>query len=460
MPQKYVKTWIVLPAALAALVIASVLGFYAVRHFLIQEHKALVHTVAQSFVPALLVNDNEQVKSLMQGLQSHRGLETAELISAQGAALAAFARSGESADDRSTVFALASTLDDDNQLHLMAPVTFDSLILANLHIAVNLWPIYLRWLTWLGVLLIVPSVIYVLVKQLRIRVRFEKLTGSGGAHPSDGGVPFDLHASTAQAMADAQISLQYQPIRRMSDGGLFGMEVLACWQPPSGETLFFSPADFAHLSDQTGISLPFDAWLLRAACAKAAAWQRQHGPLVLTIDISEAQFKDPLFAQTVREICDQVQFPYQLLELEVRESIFMSHLADALSALQVFVSKGLRVNVEGFGLMQSSLELLKSQLIHKIKLDGKLTSRMTNDASVAELIQLTITQALACDVVVMSEQIESPQQLVALQRMGCMLGQGTYFEPPLSEASFQMLLAKGQFELPKRQMGQQHLLPL
>jgi hypothetical protein len=41
-----------------------------------------------------------------------------------------------------------------------------------------------------------------------------------------------------------------------------------------------------------------------------------------------------------------------------------------------------------------------------------------------------------------------------------MLGQGTYFEPPLSEASFQMLLAKGQFELPKRQMGQQHLLPL
>lgn len=460
MNKKSIQAMLVLPVVIVTFGIVSVMAFQAVRHLLVQQNEALVHSVAQSILPVLLVNDTQQVERMMKALESYVGVETAELISTEGAVIATFARGGLPADVVLPTFALASALDDPDLLHVMAPISFDTLILANLHIAVNLWPMYLRLMTWLGVLLIVPTVLYVLVKQRRIKVRFEQGAVSADAGHGDGEPSFDVYSATSQAMADANISLEYQPIRRMSDAGLFGMEVVACWRHPSGQNMHFSPADFTRLADQTGISLPFAEWLLRSACNKAAEWQRQYGPLILAIDVSGTQFKDPLFPQMVRDICDQSQYPYQLLELEARESIFAHEPLEALSALQAFVSNGLSVTVEGFGLMQSSLELLSSKRIHKVKLDGKLTTQMLNDDHVASLIQSTITHALACEVQVMSEQIASSQQHAELQRMGSIFGQGAFFEAPLTEESFQVLLMQRQFELPKNQTSQPNLLPL
>ena len=181
MNKKFIKIAVLTPTLIAALVVVSVFAFQVVRHILVEENELLVHSVAQSILPALLINDTQQVEAMMKALESYPGVQTAELISAEGASIASYARAGEYLDPLSPTFELASAANDSNQVHVMAPITFDSLIVANLHIAVNLWPIYLRIMTWLGVLLIVPSAMYVLVKQLRIKVRFEKISKDGGS---------------------------------------------------------------------------------------------------------------------------------------------------------------------------------------------------------------------------------------------------------------------------------------
>ncbi len=163
-------------AAVAATAVALILVFHFLRHSLIQENEALAHFVAQSILPALLVNDTEQVASVMKSLESYPGIQTAELISSEGASLASFARDSHPIDFSGQGFELASALDDPQKLHVMTPLTFDSLIVANLHIAVNLWPIYLRLMMWAAILLMIPSVLYVLVKQLKLKVRFERVS--------------------------------------------------------------------------------------------------------------------------------------------------------------------------------------------------------------------------------------------------------------------------------------------
>jgi cell division protein FtsX len=72
-------------AAVAAAAIALILAFHFLRHSLIQENEALAHSVAQSILPALLVNDTEQVASVMKSLETYPGIQTAELISSEGA---------------------------------------------------------------------------------------------------------------------------------------------------------------------------------------------------------------------------------------------------------------------------------------------------------------------------------------------------------------------------------------
>jgi hypothetical protein len=58
---KKIKLAVLTAAVVGGLVLFSVLIFGLVRHKLIQDNEALVHSVAQSILPALMVNDSAQV---------------------------------------------------------------------------------------------------------------------------------------------------------------------------------------------------------------------------------------------------------------------------------------------------------------------------------------------------------------------------------------------------------------
>jgi EAL domain-containing protein (putative c-di-GMP-specific phosphodiesterase class I) len=427
-------------AALAALAVASIFTFYFLRHTLIQQNEELAHTVAQSILPALLVNDTQQVASVMKSLESYPGIQTAELISSEGASLASFSRDSHLIDPSIQGFELASASDDAQQLHVMAPLTFDSMIVANLHIAVNLWPIYLRIMMWGGILLMIPSAIYVLVKQLKIRVRFEHLSSGGG-----GGSSFDLNHVMNEEMSDAQISVEYQPIQRMSDGGIFGMEVVVCWRQPSGETLYVSPADFVTLADKSGLVLPFDTWVLETACRQAAEWQRHYGPLILALNLSQTQFNDPMFAKRVRGVCEAAQYPYQLLEFEINEAVLSRNLESSLAQVKAFVGQGLSLTVDGFGLTKLSSSLLDSLVLQKVKLDHRLVINASRDSEIEQLLKQTFASAVEKDIQVTAEGVEGELQFTQLQQLGCILGQGAYFSQPLTSQKFASLLVNQQF---------------
>lgn len=447
MSKKIIKLVVFVPALLGTLVLSSVLVFNAVRQSIIENNEALVHSVAQSILPALLVNDTQQVEALMKALEGYPGIESAELVSSVGAPIASYVKNGQTLDPAAASFELASAPDDPNHLHVMAPITFDSVIVANLHIAVNLWPTYLRIITWLGILLIVPSVIYVVIKQLRLKLRFEVVGKSGGSGPGQGGGPFDLNHSVKLAMSEADISLEYQPIQRMSDGGLFGMEVVVCWRHPSGQTLHVSPSDFVTLAEKDGICVPFDDWLLITACEQAASWQHQYGPLILTLNISPTQFNDKNFAKKIRYICAEAQYPHQLLELEVNESVIARQQQGALASVATFAEQGLSITVDGFGLSQCSLDLLEALPVSKVKLDRKLINRVAWDEQIFDLIDTTIKHAVLNDVQVMADGLELVEQHEKLQSMGCILGQGALFSAPMTAREFELFLASRPFDV-------------
>jgi EAL domain-containing protein (putative c-di-GMP-specific phosphodiesterase class I) len=445
MNKRFIKLAVIVTASVGALVLASVFVFSALRHVIVEKNELLVHSVAQSVLPALLVNDTQQVEAIIKALESYPGIQSVELISAQGEPIASYTRAGQAQDSIGASFELASAKNDSNQLYLMAPVTFDSLIVANLHIAVNLWPTYLRIMIWLGVLLILPSVIYILIKQLRVKLRFEVVKSHDDS--DQGGDSFEIEHSVRSAMGDADISLEYQPIQRMSDSGLFGMEVVVCWRHPSGQTLHVSPSDFVTLAQNSGICLPFDDWLLTTACRQATAWQHQYGPLILTLNVSAAQFKNPTFAQKIRAVCEATQYPHQLLELEVDESVMSRQPQHAQLWLQNFTAQGLSVTVDNFGLLKSSLDLLEILPINKVKLNPNLVKGMACDSQISDLVEAVIKHAVVHDVQVMADGVEFADQRQLLQQLGCILGQGTLFYPPLQATDFESFLASRPFDV-------------
>jgi EAL domain-containing protein (putative c-di-GMP-specific phosphodiesterase class I) len=433
--KKFIRLFLLMPTLAVLIATACYLSFKAIEQSIIQENEAIVHSMAQTLMPALLAGDTQQVELLLKSLESYPGIQSAELISGTGIPLASYAREGVMLDPGHTQFALASA-EDDLDIHVMAPLTFDTQILANLHIAVNLWPAYLRIIQWLGLLLIIPSALYVAIKQMRIKVRFEKMWEGDG---SGSGGQFNIDQALEGALKESDISLEYRPIKRLGDRGIFGAEVVVCWKNPSGQTLHVSPADFIALAESSGLFLPFGHWVLETACKQFAAWQPQHGPLVLAINIAPSQLKDPGFYQKVRDACVAGQFPHQLIEFEINEAALLRS-STALNDVEAFVQSGLSLAVDCFGLSPRSNELLQSLSIQKIKFAPQLIKNLTHDAEMRAHVQAFSRLALAHDVQMMADGLHSEEQTELMQKMGCVLGQGAHMSQALSPKQFEDML--------------------
>lgn len=438
--KKSIRLFLMVPTVALLIVAVCYLSFKAIEQSIIEENEVLVHSMAQSLLPALLVGDTQQVDNLLKTLESYPGIQSAELISGAGIPLASYARNGVGIDPARTEFALASADEglSSNGLHVMAPLTFDTQILANLHIAVNLWPAYLRIIQWLGLLLILPSAVYVVVKQLRIKIRVEKFIAHNGSGPGADN-EFNLDSALQDALKEADISLEYQPIKRVSDKGIFGAEVIVCWRHPSGQTLHVSPSDFIALAERNGLFLPFAHWVLETACKQFAAWQHQHGPLVLALNIAPSQLKDSGFYQKVRDVCAATQFPHQLIEFEINEAVLL-RAPNALTDVASFTQQSMSLTVDGFGLSTRSHELLQSNAIHKIKFAPQLIKNVAQDAEMCAHVRSFAHLALAHDVQMMADGLRSDEQTEIMQKLGCVLGQGPHLSRALSSKQFEELL--------------------
>ena len=438
--KKSIRLFLVVPTVALLILAAGYLGFRAIEQLIIEENEALVHSMAQRLLPALLAGDSQQVEQLLKTLEGNPGIQSAELISGAGIPLASYVRDGATMDAGQAQFALASADDAlaSQQLHVMAPLTFDTQILANLHIAVNLWPVYLRIIQWLGVLLIVPSIIYVLFKQLRLQLRIEKVFHGGD--PDAGSDDFDLDQTLQAALKDADISLEYHPIQRISDKGIFGAEVVICWNHPSGQTLHIAPSDFIAIAEANGLFLPFGTWVLESACKQMARWQHSYGPMVLALNIAPSQLMDLHFVETVRRICASTHYPYQLIEFEINEAALLSQ-PDAKACTRAFTQQGMSLTLDGFGLSPKAKDLLAEVSVHKVKLAPQLIKNIAHDDEMFTFVQSLVTYAQASDVQVMTDGLHSDAQANKLAEIGCDLGQGSLLNQPVSAELFENLLA-------------------
>ena len=91
--------------------------------------------------------------------------------------------------------------------------------------------------------------------------------GDGRAHE---GAARARAARCAQALAAGEFELHYQPLVKLDDSAITGCEALLRWNHP--ERGMISPAEFIPVAEEIGLIVPLGEWVLRKACADAAAW--------------------------------------------------------------------------------------------------------------------------------------------------------------------------------------------
>jgi diguanylate cyclase (GGDEF)-like protein/PAS domain S-box-containing protein len=241
----------------------------------------------------------------------------------------------------------------------------------------------------------------------------------------------ELRADLQRAIATAQLELYYQPVVRLDDGGVSGVEALLRWRHP--ERGIVGPDDFVPLAEEMGLIVPIGRWVLREGCRQGKRIQEMlpsDPPLTMAINLSVKQLQHSDIVGDVREALEESGLPPESLTLEITETVMMTDTELAVQRLQELRKLGVRLAMDDFGTGYSSLSYLSRFPVDVLKMDRSfLTGGASPEASGLATAVVALGQTL--DLEVVAEGIEFSEQWDTLRELGCGLGQGFLFAKPM-----------------------------
>ena len=221
------------------------------------------------------------------------------------------------------------------------------------------------------------------------------------------------------ALKEGQFSVNYQPFADTATLEVVGYEALVRWDHPTRGRV--SPADFIPLAEESGLIVPIGGWVLATACAEAASWEL---PLIISVNLSPAQFVQPGIINTVTDVLRETGLPACRLELEITEGLLMEDTHNALRTLTALKALGVKIAMDDFGTGYSSLSYLRKFPFDKLKIDRSFVSDLQDDPEAETIVQAIIAMSASLRLTVTAEGVETKQQLAMLRTLGCDLAQG------------------------------------
>ncbi|MCK6681993.1 MAG: EAL domain-containing protein [Thermoanaerobaculia bacterium] len=252
-----------------------------------------------------------------------------------------------------------------------------------------------------------------------------------------------LETELHSAIEQGQFFLQYQPIFALDGARLTGFEALLRWRHP--ERGVISPAQFIPMLEETRLIVPLTRWVLKAASSALDSWTADlpaSAPLVMSVNISAVHFALSNIVDEIKQAVGEPVRAGRRLGIEVTESALMENPDVAERQLEALRAMGVETSVDDFGTGYSSLAYLSRLPFDKIKIDRTFVSRIGSDTSGLGIVRAIVALAHDLRKELVAEGVETPEQLVALEALGCEHAQGFLFARPLPEAEARALVLR------------------
>ncbi|MBO4389938.1 MAG: EAL domain-containing protein [Lachnospiraceae bacterium] len=245
-----------------------------------------------------------------------------------------------------------------------------------------------------------------------------------------------LTGSLDQGIQNGEI-IPYLQAQVDSDGVMRGAEVLVRWIHPTEG--FLPPGKFIGLFEKNGLIAKVDRHMWESACRILKKWKDAgRDDLYLSVNISA---KDFYFLDVYAEITGlvaQYELDPKSLRLEITESVMVNDSKRKLDTIEQLRNAGFILEIDDFGSGYSSLNLLKDMPVDILKLDMLFLSRSyDNEEKQKIIIDVMINMASRLGIPVISEGVETLDQVLFLKKLGCEMFQGYYFARPVSLEAFE-----------------------
>ncbi|MHB8128509.1 MAG: bifunctional diguanylate cyclase/phosphodiesterase [Mobilitalea sp.] len=248
-----------------------------------------------------------------------------------------------------------------------------------------------------------------------------------------------IENSMYKALRNNEFVVYMQPKIDLSTTMIIGAEALVRWRLSSGEVL--GAIEFIPIFEKNGFIEELDFYVYEMTFqAIRQCMDIGKSELVVSMNVSRIHLNDSNFLERLDALVEKYMIPTRLIELEITESMFFVEPDRLLFIINNLRKRGFVISIDDFGSGYSSLNLLKTLPVDILKLDREffMSNVMENQDKI--VISSIISLAKGLGLKVISEGVETADQLAFLKESYCDMAQGFLFYKPLPMEEFIELL--------------------
>lgn len=233
-----------------------------------------------------------------------------------------------------------------------------------------------------------------------------------------------------QAIVNNEFALFFQPIRTLEDGQVNQVEALLRWNHPRKGMIM--AGDFLPQAEQSNAIKLIDQWVIENACTQLKKWHSSGiESVILSINISTQQLKDPTLARNIEDALLENQIDPKSLSIELSLDQ-LTFDAAVLNNLKEIKKLGVIITVKSTD--STSLNKLHTlETVDQLKLGRPIVGQVLQNEQTGKLAQQIINEAHLKNVDVIAAGVETDEQIGFLRLNACDDIQGYLVSHPLSE---------------------------
>ena len=242
-----------------------------------------------------------------------------------------------------------------------------------------------------------------------------------------------------QLISDAlkydRIQVYYQPIYSTKERKFTSAEALCRIYNEDGAII--PPGRFIEIAEQNGMILELGERVFEKVCQFIHSGACSEGNLeYIEVNLSVIQCSYELLAQRFIHIMEQYEICPSYINLEITETGSVSTRKIMMDNMQRLLAYGVHFSLDDFGTGHSNLNYIVDMPVKIVKFDRSMTVSYFNNGKAKYVMDAAMHMIHGMELQIVSEGIETEEQLQTMESLNINYIQGFYFSKPLPEQEF------------------------
>jgi diguanylate cyclase (GGDEF)-like protein/PAS domain S-box-containing protein len=257
----------------------------------------------------------------------------------------------------------------------------------------------------------------------------------GGRLEVDSALPYGdlrrrlgLAAQLSSSLSEGQLELEFRPIADLDTALVTGAQALPRWQLAGAEV---PRSEFLAVAETSRVIVELGDWMLREACAQAAAWRQGGWEASIWLACSARQVMTPRFTESVLGALAVTGLPPDVLILEVGQPVLVEAGEVMMRGLGELRERGARLAMAADAAGLGTLARLSQLPVDLIRVGPDLVAGLGVDAAAETLIRAVVRLGVDLGIEVVADGVDRAEQRDLLAAMGCRAGMGGLLAGPV-----------------------------